>query len=112
MPDEARREGSLVKSAAAWTTSSGSAAPGLAFRASRPAPEASRAGARLRRPSRRRERPLGAALMTVAALPLHQDQNGRSRERNRPVTWVRSSRLALTCADAPLFRSRPQVKRG
>jgi hypothetical protein len=37
-----------------------------AFRASRPAPEASRAGAtagaRVSRPSRRRERPLGAAL--------------------------------------------------
>jgi hypothetical protein len=45
MPDEGRREGSLVKSAAAWTTSPGSAAPGFAFRASRPALEASRAGA-------------------------------------------------------------------
>ena len=43
MPDEGRREGSLVKSAAAWTTSSGSAAPFFVFRASRPASEASRA---------------------------------------------------------------------
>jgi hypothetical protein len=54
--------GAHVKSAAAWTNSSGSAAPCFAFRASRPALEASRAGAWLSRPSRRRERPLGAAL--------------------------------------------------
>ena len=34
MPDEGRREGSLVKSAAAWRTSSGFCGPDFAFRAS------------------------------------------------------------------------------
>ena len=43
MPDEGRREGSLVKSAAAPRLPRFSAAPLFAFRASRPAPEASRA---------------------------------------------------------------------
>jgi hypothetical protein len=39
--------------------------PRFVLRASRPAPEASQAGAWLSRPSRRRERPLGAALKPV-----------------------------------------------
>jgi hypothetical protein len=42
LPNEGRREGSLVKSAAAWATSSVLRPRAFAFRASRPAPEASR----------------------------------------------------------------------
>ena len=65
-----RREGSLVKSAAAWTISQASAArTAFAFRASRPGARGRRAGAERERgravPSRRRERPRGAALKNV-----------------------------------------------
>ena len=68
-PDEGRREGSLAKSAAALVTAWSSAAPGvMPFRASRPA--LARPARRVSRvpagtPSRRCERPRGAALKVV-----------------------------------------------
>jgi len=59
-----RREGSPGQIRRGPVTSPEFRGPVFALRASRPALEASRAGAWLSRPSRRRERPPGAALKT------------------------------------------------
>ena len=102
MPDEGRREGSLVKSAAAWTTSSGSAAPWFCLSRQptgvRGQPGGSGAGARLSRPSRRRERPLGAALNPYRKF---------SQSRTAPL-W----RYGLALWIVPRMRTRASCPRG